>query len=106
MKDIGSDSKKVIDIDQLDLQKIQRSILAEHEVNHHCELRDFVESELKLEFKRGCAFYEFVHNFEDISEDKQLVFKDKVSNFLLLFYHILMWLTNFAGSLSVVLSQS
>ena len=82
MKDIGSDSTEVLDIDQLDLQRIQHWILAEHEVSHDCELRDFVESEVKLEFKRGCAFYEFVHDFEDISEDKQLIYKDKVSKFL------------------------
>ena len=81
MEDFSSDSKKVLDIDQLALQRIGRWDLSEHEVSHNSELRDFVENELKLEFKRGCAFYEFVHDFEDISEEKDVILKDKVSNY-------------------------
>ena len=85
MEDLGSDSKKVIDIDNLDLQRIDRGVYMpehNHRVSRDCELRDFVKNELKQEYMRGCAFYEFVHDFEDISEDKQLIFKDEVSKFL------------------------
>ena len=49
------------------------------EVGKDCELKEFVEKEKKLPFTRGCAFFEFVHDVESISEDKEVVLMNKVN---------------------------
>ena len=46
-------------------------------VGKDCELKEFVE-EKKLPFTRGCAFFEFIHDVESISEDKEVVLMNKV----------------------------
>ena len=38
------------------------------------ELRQFVEKELKREFKRGYAFYQFDRELEDIPDHKEIIF--------------------------------
>ena len=78
MVDLAEESQTVTDLDQLDLQPFPRGVLEVHRVSHDCELREYVENKLKLEFKRGCVFYEFVHDFEDISEDKEVILCEKV----------------------------
>ena len=42
-------------------------------VDSDCQLREFLESR-KLNFWRGCAYYEFTHEIEHVSEVKQLIF--------------------------------
>ena len=42
-------------------------------VDNDCQLREFLESK-KLKFWRGCAYYEFTHEMEHVSEVKQLMF--------------------------------
>ena len=43
-----------------------------------CQLKEYVEMELKKPFWRGCAFYEFCQSHECISEDKEIVLMDMV----------------------------
>ena len=49
------------------------------DVNEDCELREFVEKSGRP-FKRGCAFYEFTHDIEDISDGREIVLMKKVVN--------------------------
>ena len=48
-------------------------------VEEDCELREFVETKCGLVFKRGCAFFEFTHEIEDIPETKEVVLMKKVT---------------------------
>ena len=48
-------------------------------VKKDCELREFIEIECKLPFKRGCAFYEFIHEIESIPEYKEVMLMKEVS---------------------------
>ena len=48
------------------------------QVTSDCELRDFVESDHKLPYKAGCAFFEFKKDKEDINERKEVLLMDKV----------------------------
>ena len=48
------------------------------QVDRDCELKEFIEDN-KLEFRRGCTFYEFIHEIENISNKQEVVLKDKVS---------------------------
>ena len=43
-----------------------------YHVEENCSLREFVEQQ-GLEYKRGCAYYEFKEYTENISEDKEVV---------------------------------
>ena len=52
------------------------------EIKKDCRLREAVEYESKI-FKRGHAYYEFTHEKESISEDKELIFMNKVVNLLI-----------------------
>ena len=47
------------------------------DVNKDCELREFIERSDR-HFKSGCAFYQFTHEIEDISDDKEIVLMKKV----------------------------
>ena len=47
------------------------------DVNEDCELREFIERSGRP-FKRGCALYQFTHEIEDISDDKEIVLMKKV----------------------------
>ena len=46
--------------------------------------------ELKCEYKRGRAFYQFEHTFERIleSDDKEIIFMDEVGNSVKVDYHV------------------
>ena len=48
-------------------------------VEEDCELREFVEIKCGRVFKRGCAFFEFTHEIEDIPETKEVVLMKKVT---------------------------
>ena len=48
-------------------------------VKNDCELRDFIEKEYKHPFRRGCVFFEFTHEIENISEWNEVIFMKKVS---------------------------
>ena len=41
-------------------------------------LREAIEYTGSKKFKRGHAYYEFIHDKENISEDKELIFMNKV----------------------------
>ena len=57
---------------ELQLTLVQEGRFESYNVNNDCQLRDFLPNNLK--FRRGCAYYEFEHEVEHISEDKQLIF--------------------------------
>ena len=48
-------------------------------VEEDCELREFVETKCGRVFKRGCAFFEFTHEIEDIPGTKGVVLLKKVT---------------------------
>ena len=48
------------------------------EVTEDCELREFIESNCRLTFKPGCAFFEFMNDKEDINERKEVLLMDQV----------------------------
>ena len=64
---------------QLNLQLVNKSWFKFLDIERNCELREFIE-EQQLAFKTGCAFYEFEHDFEYISDDKRLLLMNEVSN--------------------------
>ena len=49
------------------------------DIEKDCTLREAIEYHpKKLKFKRGHAYYEFFHEKENVSEDKELIFINKV----------------------------
>jgi hypothetical protein len=46
------------------------------------QLRQVVERR-NLQFKPGCAFFEFINKQEDIDENKEVIIMDKVYNIIL-----------------------
>ena len=87
---VGSDECKkknglsdvaMTNIDEMELQLLPNGRFSVYPVNIDCELREFLE-EQQLEFKRGCAFYEFVHDFERISEDQEIILMEEVSDLM------------------------
>ena len=73
-----SEREKIIA--QLDLKPVDKKNFQIYDVEKDCQLREFVKEKLKCEYKRGRLFYQFEHDFERISDDKRLIFMDKVSN--------------------------
>ena len=62
------------------LKPILRSRIFEKlEITQDCALRETIGIYSNT-FKRGRAYYEFTHERENISEDKELIFMDKVNN--------------------------
>lgn len=60
-------------------------------VHKDCELKEFVESN-DLVFKRGCAFYEFTHEVENISANQKIVLmNDKVHMKVIYFTNASLW---------------
>ena len=57
-----------------------------HDVGEDYELKEFFDDMQSCSFKRGHIFYEFVHEFENITEDQELIFMSLVSS---IFYYIL-----------------
>ena len=80
--------------EQLHLYPVIKGRFEQYEVKKDFQLREFVEAELRLEFRRGSAFYEFTHEVENISEDKELIFREKVgcqyrqTNNIISFHHL------------------
>ena len=56
-----------------------------HTVVRDCELREYIEVDLGLTFRRGYAFYEFQHDVKNIieSEDKELLSQDNISTVIM-----------------------
>ena len=48
-----------------------------YSVNISCSLKNYLKS-TGVNFVRGCVYYEFKHKVESISDDKQVIFMDKV----------------------------
>ena len=70
-----SDEEVTLDLStKLLLKRIDPSQLyfTKYHVDRDCSLKKFV-NEKDLEFRRGCAFYEFKQYSEDISKDKEVV---------------------------------
>ena len=65
--------------DKLKLKLITDRKFAAINVNKNCKLREAIESS-KKQFKRGQAYYEFINDKENISEDKELIFINKVES--------------------------
>jgi hypothetical protein len=51
--------------------------LEQHGVTRDCEMRKFILTDLKLKFRRGHAYYEFVNEIENILEGKDVLLQDK-----------------------------
>ena len=64
---------------KLKLKPITDRSFKKVKIGKDCKLRDFIEYEMSLKFKRGHAYYEFIHEKENISEDRELIFMDKVT---------------------------
>ena len=66
--------------DQFKLKLLPQYEIKDFKVDCDCELKEHVENKLKRvkEFKKGCVFYEFRHDFESISDDQELIFKSNV----------------------------
>ena len=63
----------------MELQLLPSDRYSVYPIKSDCELREFLK-EKQLEFKRGCAFYEFLHEYERISEDQVIILKKEVSD--------------------------
>lgn len=83
-KKAASSKKKVATASMDEELVLQQTVSGGHfnisTIKNECELREYVENELGLVFHRGYAFYEFQHEFESISEDKELILHDVVSS--------------------------
>lgn len=67
----SSSDQDLVPVDQERFQKLK--------VKQECQLNDLVENEYGLTYERGCAFYEFSHESEDINNDKEVILMHKVS---------------------------
>lgn len=78
---VANETKHVTNtqLDDIKVDLVPMGRLKVYTVSRNCELREYVKNDLKLEFKRGCAFYEFQHDFESISKDQEVLFLQKVS---------------------------
>ena len=63
--------------DKMKLEWITDRSFEKLDVKKDCKLREAIDCYNK-KFKRGRAYYEFVHDKENISEDKELIFMNKV----------------------------
>lgn len=79
-RDIDAGPNGLIDFDKFEKSNVQKGRFESYTVSRNCELREYVESDLQLKFKRGCAFYEFQQKFKYISEDKELIVIHMVNN--------------------------
>ena len=73
--DLKSDEDVILESNSmLLLKKIDpcRRYFFKYHVKENCSLKEFVE-QLGLEFRRGCAYYEFKEYTENISKDKEVV---------------------------------
>ena len=54
-----------------------------YHVEKDYELREFIEQEIEKEFQRGYVYYELTDEMEDISEDKEIIFQNKVTSIII-----------------------
>ena len=65
-----------------------------HTVQSNCSLKDAIEFQLrKATFKRGHVYYEFTHDIENVSKEKELIFVEKVI-ILLSIYNAILFISN------------
>ena len=62
---------------QLKLKLITRRKFYVLDVKENCKLREAVERSKKT-FVRGRTYYEFINGKENVSEDKELIFMNKI----------------------------
>ena len=62
---------------KLKLELITNRSFEKLDIKTNCKLREAIEYGNK-KFERGRAYYEFIHDKENISEDKELIFMNKV----------------------------
>ena len=65
-------------IDQLDLKQIKDRVFKKHTVKCNCNLRDAIKDQMKATFKPGRAYYEFIHEIENIFKGLELIFMKEV----------------------------
>ena len=73
------------DVDHLNLKPVDlnKSWIVQYEVlPSDCSLRELCEKN-NLVPENGCVYYEFINDFECITEDKKLIFMDKVNQIVL-----------------------
>jgi hypothetical protein len=58
---------------RLNLQKINQDRFKLYEIKNSCQLRDAAPFKDTGDFKRGYVYYEFMHEKENISEDKEII---------------------------------
>ena len=85
------------DVGQTELVPVHSERFEKLDVKIDCSLIDLIEVTYKRKYKPNCAFFEFTHDSEDISEDKEVILMNKVSILLVLradFNNRLLELTN------------
>ena len=63
----------------LKLKTIEQRNFKKLEIKGNSKLRAVIVYDSKV-FKRGCTYYEFTHEKEYITKDKELIFMNKVTN--------------------------
>ena len=71
--------KELSTIDQLNLQPITGRTFKKHRIKKSSNLSDAIKNQMKVTFKRGHAYYEFTHEIENVSKEKELIFVEKVT---------------------------
>ena len=72
------------DVGQTELVPVHSERFQKLDVKIDCSLIDLIEVTYKRKYKPNCAFFEFTHDSEDISEDKEVILMKKVSILLIL----------------------
>ena len=63
---------------QLNLQPVKLEVYHSLHVEYDCELREYYVKKTKKTFRRGCVFFEFDNDRENITEEMHLLFLEKV----------------------------
>ena len=71
--------KELSIIDQLKLQPITGRTFKKHRIKKSSNLSDTLKNQMKVPFKRGHAYYEFTHEIENVSKEKELIIVEKVT---------------------------
>ena len=64
---------------ELQLKPVELNCFKIYVVKQDCELKEYIEKDCHLDFRRGRVFYEFQHEFESIFEDNDLIFMKEVN---------------------------
>ena len=65
-----SNDHELVPVDPKRFQKLN--------VKKESQLDELIEDEYHLPYVRGCAFYEFSHDTEDVSKEKEVIVMSKV----------------------------